>query len=162
MPGLGTCPVRGHGNHSSIPAWRIPRTEDPGGRVTKSWTWRKPLSTHIQSHRLGGQGKAFCQGQILTNRNNNWFNDSVIWGLYLWFKANKIKIYETRHKCWRNTGRLNSSSHVNCYPMDNVLSSFSRTIVSYSVTPWTAAHQASLSFTISQTFAQTHVHGVAE
>ena len=37
--------------HSSILAWRIPRTEEPGGlhtvhRVTKSWTQLKQLSTH--------------------------------------------------------------------------------------------------------------------
>ena len=37
--------------HSSILAWRIPWTEEPGGlvhRVTKSWTPLKQLSTHAQ------------------------------------------------------------------------------------------------------------------
>ena len=31
IPGLGRFPGEGHGNHSSIPAWRIPGTEEPGG-----------------------------------------------------------------------------------------------------------------------------------
>ena len=39
--------------HSSIPAWRIPWTEEPGWatvkRVEKSCTRLKRLSTHVQS-----------------------------------------------------------------------------------------------------------------
>ena len=39
------------GTHSSILAWRIPRTEGPCGLqstgVTKSWTRPKGLSTHL-------------------------------------------------------------------------------------------------------------------
>ena len=31
IPGLGWSPGGGHGNHSSIFAWEIPRTEEPGG-----------------------------------------------------------------------------------------------------------------------------------
>ena len=31
IPGSGRFPGGGHGNHSSIPAWRIPGTEEPGG-----------------------------------------------------------------------------------------------------------------------------------
>ena len=31
IPGLGRSPGGGHGNHSSILAWRIPWTEEPGG-----------------------------------------------------------------------------------------------------------------------------------
>ena len=31
IPWLGRCPGGGHGNHSSILAWRIPWTEEPGG-----------------------------------------------------------------------------------------------------------------------------------
>ena len=30
IPGSGRSPGGGHGNHSSILAWRIPRTEEPG------------------------------------------------------------------------------------------------------------------------------------
>ena len=41
-PGLGTYPGEGNGSHSSILAWRIPWTEEPGQAtvhgVTKSWT----------------------------------------------------------------------------------------------------------------------------
>ena len=31
IPGSGRSPGRGHGNPSSILAWRIPWTEEPGG-----------------------------------------------------------------------------------------------------------------------------------
>ena len=31
IPGLGRSPGGGNGNHSSVLAWRIPWTEDPGG-----------------------------------------------------------------------------------------------------------------------------------
>ena len=31
IPGPGRSPGGGHGIHSSIPAWRIPWTEEPGG-----------------------------------------------------------------------------------------------------------------------------------
>ena len=31
IPGSGRSPAGGHGNHSSILAWRIPWTEEPGG-----------------------------------------------------------------------------------------------------------------------------------
>ena len=31
IPGLGRYPGDGNGNHSSILAWRIPQTEEPGG-----------------------------------------------------------------------------------------------------------------------------------
>ena len=31
IPGLGRSPGGGHGHHSRILPWRIPRTEDPGG-----------------------------------------------------------------------------------------------------------------------------------
>ena len=31
IPGLGRSPGGGHGNHSSVLAWRIPWTEEPAG-----------------------------------------------------------------------------------------------------------------------------------
>ena len=31
IPGLGRFPGEGNGNHSSILAWKIPWTEEPGG-----------------------------------------------------------------------------------------------------------------------------------
>ena len=31
IPGSGSSPGEGNGIHSSIPAWRIPWTEEPGG-----------------------------------------------------------------------------------------------------------------------------------
>ena len=41
--------------HSSLPAWRILRTEEPGGflvlRVTKSWTQLQQLSTHTLTYK---------------------------------------------------------------------------------------------------------------
>ena len=45
FPGFGSCPGGGHGNHSSILAWTIPWTEEPGGlrstgshRVGHDWS----------------------------------------------------------------------------------------------------------------------------
>ena len=35
IPGLGRSPGEGNGNHSSILAWRIPWTEEPGGLQSK-------------------------------------------------------------------------------------------------------------------------------
>ena len=32
IPGWGRSPGGGHGNPSSIPAWRLPWTEEPGGQ----------------------------------------------------------------------------------------------------------------------------------
>ena len=37
IPGLGRSPAKEMATHSSILAWRIPWTEEPGG-VAKSWT----------------------------------------------------------------------------------------------------------------------------
>ena len=31
IPGLGRSPGEGNGNHSSVLAWRVPWTEEPGG-----------------------------------------------------------------------------------------------------------------------------------
>ena len=42
IPGLGRFPGEGNGTYSSILAWEIPRTEEPGGLqsmvLQKSWT----------------------------------------------------------------------------------------------------------------------------
>ena len=52
--GSGRSPGGGHGNHSSIPAWRIPWTEEPGGlqsmgsqRVWHDWS---NLAQHSIAH----------------------------------------------------------------------------------------------------------------
>ena len=50
----------GMATHSSILAWRIPWTEEPGWQtivysVTKSQTPLKQLSTHINTGKLGGE-----------------------------------------------------------------------------------------------------------
>ena len=55
----------GMATHSSILAWRIPWTEEPGGLqstgVTKSWTRLKQLSMHTV--RLTPSGNpVFCEG----------------------------------------------------------------------------------------------------
>ena len=39
IPGWGRSPGGGHGNHGSILAWRIPRTEDPGGLQSMRGGW---------------------------------------------------------------------------------------------------------------------------
>ena len=60
VPGWGRAPG-GHGNHSSVLPWRIPWTEEPGGRwatvhgVTKSRT-RLGYSTTINNNRSKGAG----------------------------------------------------------------------------------------------------------
>ena len=51
IPGLGRSPAKEMATHSSILAWRIPWTEEPGG-VAKSWT-RGPL----ESQRVHGRHK---------------------------------------------------------------------------------------------------------
>ena len=52
IPGLEDPLEEGMATHSSILAWRIPWTEEPGGatvhRVAKSWTRLKQLSTYTQ------------------------------------------------------------------------------------------------------------------
>ena len=37
IPGLGRSPGEGMATHSSILAWRIPRTEEPGGLQYIGW-----------------------------------------------------------------------------------------------------------------------------
>ena len=65
--GSGRYTGGGHPDHSSILAWRIPRTEEPGGpgsigHVSQSRTQLKRLSTHIRQDRqihgkrMGGRG----------------------------------------------------------------------------------------------------------
>ena len=58
IPGLGNTLVEGIVTHSSILAWRIPWTEEPGGlqsigsqRVGHNWSWTqlKQLSMHAQT-----------------------------------------------------------------------------------------------------------------
>ena len=49
LPGSGRFLEEGLATHSSILAWRIPWTEEPGGLQSmglQSWTWLKCLSTH--------------------------------------------------------------------------------------------------------------------
>ena len=55
IPGLGRSPGRGHGNHSSILAWRIPGTEEPGGllstglqRVGHDWATKHSPAQSIE------------------------------------------------------------------------------------------------------------------
>ena len=52
--------------HSSILAWRMPRTEKPDG--LESWTWLKQLSTHAcaVSTELGEQvSQNFCESTAM-------------------------------------------------------------------------------------------------
>ena len=50
-PGPGRSLEEGMATYSSILAWRIPWTEEPGG-VTKSWAWLKWLSMHARAWTL--------------------------------------------------------------------------------------------------------------
>ena len=61
-----------------------------------------------------------------------------------------ITIFQTYSNYSLYTGWFNLSN--------NSISLFSHSFMSDSVFPWTAAHQASLSFTYLPEFAQTHVH----
>ena len=51
IPGLGGSPGGGHGIHSRILAWRIPRTEEPGGlQATGSQTVGQNSSDLARTH----------------------------------------------------------------------------------------------------------------
>ena len=39
IPGSGRSPTEGNGNHSSILAWRIPWTEEPGGHTPSNFAF---------------------------------------------------------------------------------------------------------------------------
>ena len=51
----------GVATHSSILAWRIPWTEEPG-RVSKSWAQLKSLRTHTQTHQWKKQALSLLAG----------------------------------------------------------------------------------------------------
>ena len=57
LPGSGRSGGQGNGNHSSILAWEIPRTEEPGGLQFKSHRIRYDFVTE-QWHVLGS-GRVF-------------------------------------------------------------------------------------------------------
>ena len=44
IPGLGRSPGEGNSNHSSIPAWEIPWTEEPGRAIAHRVTMAERLS----------------------------------------------------------------------------------------------------------------------
>ena len=85
--------------HSNITAWRIPRTEEPGGftvqRVEKGWTQLKRLSMHTQNLMstycvadfiLGTHiaFKPLWEGHCISfNRWGNWGPERVLWTLWL-------------------------------------------------------------------------------
>ena len=57
IPGWGRCPGEGHATYSSSLAWRIPRTEEPGGlrsvgsqRVIHDWSNFRNKQTNKQNH----------------------------------------------------------------------------------------------------------------
>ena len=47
IPGSGRSPGGEHGNHSSVLAWRIPRTEEPGGLQSMRLQSRTRLHFHL-------------------------------------------------------------------------------------------------------------------
>ena len=56
IPGLGRSPGEEHSNHSHILAWRIPRTEEPGG--LQSWGRKESDMTEATEHaHEGGAAK---------------------------------------------------------------------------------------------------------
>ena len=68
----------GVANHSSILAWRIPWTEEPGGftvhRVANSWIQLKRLSMHarmqVSTLRFSSPWWIQCEGQALKTKQN--------------------------------------------------------------------------------------------
>ena len=58
IPGLGRSPENGMATHSSVLAWRIPWTEEPGrpqSMGSQSWTWLSDWAhTHISMMRTSG------------------------------------------------------------------------------------------------------------
>ena len=53
IPGLGRSPGKGNGTHSSITAWRIPWTEEPGGlqsMVSQSEMTERLILSHTHTH----------------------------------------------------------------------------------------------------------------
>ena len=50
IPGLGRPPAEGMANHSSIPGWRIPWTEEPGGLQTMGSQSQTQLSIRAHTH----------------------------------------------------------------------------------------------------------------
>ena len=52
IPGLGGSPGEGNGNHSSILAWKIPQTEEPGGlqSMKSQRVGQDRVCTHTHAH----------------------------------------------------------------------------------------------------------------
>ena len=77
----------GMATHSSILAWRIPWTEEPGGlqlhRVTESWTRLKRLSMHAWR-------------RLTTNKGL----ETVGWPYYLWACVNGAGCGEGTQDTW--------------------------------------------------------------
>ena len=88
IPGLGRSPGRGHGNHPSILAWRIPWTEEPGGpqsmgsqRVRHDWPTK-----HSTLLWLGDSLVAQMVLYLLALQKTHWFS-YVEPTFYFWVKS---------------------------------------------------------------------------
>ena len=63
IPGLGRSPGGGNGAHSSILAWRIPWTEEPGGLQSMGSQRRTRLSTHARLElQVHGNSRPYRKG----------------------------------------------------------------------------------------------------
>ena len=52
IPGLGRSPGEGNGTHASMPGWRIPRGEEPGGLQSPgSQSQTRPRDSHTHLHK---------------------------------------------------------------------------------------------------------------
>ena len=69
IPESGRSPGRGHGTHSSILAWRIPWTEEPGGLQS------------IVSQRVGHNRSDFAHTHTHIQRPTG-ISLKILWGLY--------------------------------------------------------------------------------
>ena len=131
--------------HSSILAWKIPWTEEPGRlqsmgslRVRHDWAASRSLFTSMHWRRKWQPTPVFLPGES---------RDGGAW----WAAVYGVAQSRTQLK-W-----LSSSSSMH-RRIEFVVQSLSR--IWLFATPWTAACQASLSFTVSWKFPQIHVHWV--
>ena len=62
IPGLGRSPGEGMSTHSSIPAWRIPWTEEPGGLQSRGAAKSQDMPERLGSSNSEGIPATRSQG----------------------------------------------------------------------------------------------------
>ena len=110
IPGLGRSPGEGNGNHSSILAWEIPWTEEPGTLQSMGFQRVKHDSDYIAARVLSKSIMPVCNQQIQTKYRLN--SKSLIWRINSHNKSVTIIykeiLYGTLGLRESNQGRTNS------------------------------------------------------